>query len=94
MSMPTDKPRRRWLRFSLRSLFLLVVVIAVLLGWMIHKVRQQGVAVAALREMGCWVRYDYFPMSPTTLEKLKKLLGVEPPGYRCRPPGRACSLRR
>ncbi len=41
-----DKPKRRWLRFSLRSLFLLMAVIAVSLGWTIHKVRQQGIAAA------------------------------------------------
>jgi hypothetical protein len=42
----------------LRSLFLLVVVIAVSLGWTIYKVRQQGIAVAALEKMGCSVHYD------------------------------------
>jgi len=47
---PSDQPKRRWLRFSLRSLFLLVVVIAVSLAC-INKVRQQGIAVAALTEM-------------------------------------------
>ena len=42
-----SKPKLRWLRFSLRSLFLLVLVLAVSLGWTLYKVRQQGIAVAA-----------------------------------------------
>ena len=71
---------RRWFRFSLRSFFLLIVVIAVSLGWTIYKVRQQGIAVAALKTMGCSVGYDD-PQnnSPTILERLRKLLGEDEP---------------
>ncbi len=73
-----DKPRRRWLRFSLRSLFLLIVVIAVSLGWTLYKVRQQGIAVAELKKMGCLVTYDNADWgSPTVLERLRKLLGED-----------------
>ncbi len=36
-----NKPRRRWLHFSLRSVFLLMLVIGVSLAWTIYKVRQQ-----------------------------------------------------
>jgi len=71
------KPRRRWLRFSLRSLLLLVLVIAVLLGWTIHKARQQGIAVAALKEMGCTFAFDNTERSPTVLERLRNLLGED-----------------
>lgn len=72
------KPRRRWLRFSLRSFFLVVLVIAVSLGWMIHRARQQGIAVAALKEMGCTVSYyTNTDRSPTVLEWLRKLLGED-----------------
>ena len=79
-----DKPRRRWLRFSLRSLFLLIVVIAVSLGWTLYKVRQQGIAVAALREMGCSFTYGNpdpsgSPYPSTVLERLRKLLGEDEP---------------
>ena len=75
-----DKPKRSWLRFSLRSLFLLTVAIAVLLGWTIYKVRQEGIAVTALRKFGCSVDYDYRdPTSgaPPILEQLRKLLGED-----------------
>jgi len=77
MTISTNKPKRRWLRFSLRSLLLLILVIALSLGWMIHKVREQGIAVAALREMGCDVHHEYADPSgsPTVLEWLRKLLG-------------------
>ena len=72
------KPRRRWLRFSLRSFFLVVLVIAVSLGWMIHGARQQGIAVAALKEIGCTVSYyNNTDRSPTVLEWLRKLLGED-----------------
>ena len=70
-----DKPKRRWLRFSLRSLMLLMALIAVLFGWAIHKAREQGIAVAALKEMGCVVQYNDGQRSPTVLEWLRKLLG-------------------
>ena len=70
-----DKPKRRWLRFSLRSLLLLVFMIAVALAWTIYKVRQQGIAVAALKKMGCSVTYDDAKRSPTVLERLRRLLG-------------------
>jgi len=56
MTVSTE-PKRRWLRFSLRSLMLLVLVLAVALGWAVHKARQQGIAVSALKEMGCIVRF-------------------------------------
>jgi hypothetical protein len=52
------KPRHRGLQFSLRGLLLLMVVIAVPLGWTMNKVRQQRDAVAALEKMGCNIRYD------------------------------------
>src|SRR5438132_1461123 len=78
--MKTDPPRRRWLRFSLRSLFLLTLVLAAFLAWMTYKARQQGIAVAALKEMGCNIAYDYADdRSPTVLERLRKLLGEEEP---------------
>ena len=50
-------PKRRWLQFSLRGLLLLMVVIAVPLGWR-HRVRQQRDAVAALEKAGCFVGYE------------------------------------
>jgi len=54
-----------------------MAVIAVSLAWMIHKARQQGIAVAALKEMGCSVFCDDPQRSPTVVERLRKLLGED-----------------
>ena len=73
-----NKPKRRWLQFSVRSFFLLIVVIAVSLGWTIYKVRQQGIALGALKKIGCEFSFDDAHRgSPTVLERLRKLLGEE-----------------
>jgi hypothetical protein len=37
----TPAPKRRWLRFSLRTLFVVVTVFACWLGWNVNRVRQR-----------------------------------------------------
>lgn len=54
-----NKPRRRILQFSLRTLFLLVLVLCGLLTWKIDKVKKQRSAVAWVREMGGSALYGY-----------------------------------
>ena len=39
--MTETKPKRRWFRFSLRTLFVLVTAIAVFIGWNLWQVRQR-----------------------------------------------------
>ena len=39
---PDPNPRRRWLRFSLRALLLLVLAIAGVLGWLLHMGASKG----------------------------------------------------
>jgi internalin A len=57
---PDNKPKgRRWKTISLRGLLLLVLVIAVWLGWIVQKARQQREAVAALQKLGGFVHYDW-----------------------------------
>jgi hypothetical protein len=75
----TSKPRR-FLRFGLRALLLLVAAISLVLGWTLHKAREQGVAVAAFANAGCGIAYrdDADPTSPNTIERCRKLLGEQP----------------
>ncbi len=51
------KPRRRWFSISLRTLLLLVAVLAIWLGWQTNRARKQRRAVAAVLERGGTVRY-------------------------------------
>jgi hypothetical protein len=49
----------RRLTFSLRSLMLLVLLFGIWLGWCSNKIREQKEVVAAIRNYGGWVHYDY-----------------------------------
>ncbi len=74
MADTLTKTRRRFFRFSLRAMLLLVLVIGGSLGWTLHKVREQGVAVAELEEMGCRIAYaEDEPL--TVLERLRMWYG-------------------
>ena len=59
--MTETKPQLRWFRFSLRTLFVLVAVISVPLGWFAYQlnwVRERNEFInglqAASREKACW----------------------------------------
>jgi len=78
------KPKRRLLRFSLRALLLLMILVCVTLGWKIVQVRKQRAVVAWVQESGGNVLYDYesyvdgWPQDnprPPGPEFLRKLLG-------------------
>jgi len=58
---PVLRPWRRYLRFSVRGLIVLVLVIGVGLGWMVRVVRTAQIqrdAVAAIKNAGGMVAYD------------------------------------
>jgi hypothetical protein len=57
MTIP-DEPRRRWLRFSLRTLFVLVTVIACWLGWQVHVVQHRKAILKQIEADG-----GFFPDS-------------------------------
>jgi len=55
-------PKRRWCRFSLRTLLIVVVLLSVGLAWSALKMREaerQRKAVEAIRRTGGLVVYDY-----------------------------------
>ena len=53
-----SRPWRRFLRFSVRGLIVLVLVIGCWLGWIVRSARIQREAVAALERESVWVEYD------------------------------------
>ncbi len=55
----TPNPKRRFLRFTLRSLLLLMLVVCVALGWKVERARKQRDAVNWIQELGGSVSYDY-----------------------------------
>src|SRR6516225_2413481 len=62
MSSPSDRvsrPWRRFLRFSVRGLILIVIVLGAGLGWIVRQAHIQRDAVAAIRKAGGSVTYDW-----------------------------------
>jgi hypothetical protein len=54
-----SRPRRTLLRFSVRTLFVLVLLFGAGLGWLVRGARVQREAVAAIRHAGGGVAYDW-----------------------------------
>src|SRR5690242_12542980 len=48
----SNKPNRRWLRFSIRTLLVAVTIFCVWLGWQVSIVRERTRALAELRQEG------------------------------------------
>jgi hypothetical protein len=73
--------RRRFFQFRLRTLFVLVAIAAVpcgMLAWKMEHKRRERAAVAAIRELGGTVHYDYVvasPLSPKEIQSLKVVGG-------------------
>jgi hypothetical protein len=56
---PIPAFRRHWLRISIRSLVVLVLIVGVWLGWMVRAARIQREAVEANHMAGGKVSYDW-----------------------------------
>ena len=52
-----EKPKRRWLRFSVRTLLIAVTVLCVWLGWQVSIVRERNAIIALMRS-----RQPYFSL--------------------------------
>ncbi len=59
METPSRHPLRRYLRLSVRSLLVLVLVAGAWLGWLVRDARVQREAVAAIERAGGKVMYDW-----------------------------------
>ncbi len=56
--MTTNKPKRRYLQFSLRTFFVLLTLFCVVAGWRMNQLRRQWEAVEWVRENGGRVGYS------------------------------------
>ena len=56
---PVSRPWRRFLRFSVRGLIVVVLVIGAGLGWIVRQAHIQRDAVAAIRKAGGSVAYSW-----------------------------------
>lgn len=74
--METSKPKRRWLRFSLRSMLLLVLGLSVFFAVYANRVHRQQRAIAAIETLGGSVSYANGEAGWTP-DWLRKLLGKD-----------------
>src|SRR5215471_19817094 len=59
ISFPSANPRPRWLRYSLRTLLLLMTILCIWLGLQVNAARRQREAVAAILKAGGDIAFDY-----------------------------------
>lgn len=59
MTSIPDKPKRCFIRFSLRSLLLVTMIVCLFLGWQVERVRRQREAVRYILQLGGTVGYEY-----------------------------------
>lgn len=77
----TVQPKNRWLRFSLRTMLVIVMVACLLLASKVRQAERQKIAVAWVKKMGGDVAYDYQPKIGTIFW-LDVHRPDEPPGPR------------
>ena len=77
---------RRWFRFSLRAMLLVVTLVAIWLGITVNQIQTQRAAVRQIQAAGGNVMFDYHNVAPRTIstsgrprgpEWLRKLFGPE-----------------
>jgi hypothetical protein len=80
----TSAPKRRWFRYSLRMLFVVVTVIACWLGWNLHVVEERKLLRSWIQKnrghvlpAADWMRYR--PLNePITIPLIRQWFGDEP----------------
>jgi len=68
------KPHLRFVRFSVRTLLIVLTIFCVWLGWTVERARKQREAVEWVREVGGWASYDYKRRAP---KWLMRHLGID-----------------
>ena len=75
------KPRRRWLRFSLRTFFIVITLLCIWLGFKVNAAHRQHEAVEAILRVGGEVTFDYQLVSvPNSPDEFTTNLNASPPG--------------
>lgn len=59
VTMPRQRWNLRWLRFSLRSLLLVVTIVAIFLSMRVNQAEKQRKAIVAVKQLGGWVHYGF-----------------------------------
>jgi len=62
--MMTSTPKRRWFRFSLRTLFVVVTVLGIWLGWNAEIVRERTAMRNTIRRSGGYIILDHTVLGP------------------------------
>ena len=70
-------PKRRFLRFSLRSMLLLTTLVAVVVGVRLNRANRQKVAVRYIQQVGGVVQYD-IPSKPKQSARARLVNELEP----------------
>src|SRR5262245_10359599 len=76
---------KKWFRFSLRTMLVLITALCIWLGFQVNAARRQREAVAAILKVGGSVKYDFqMVLNPTIPSPLnvsyKSLKDASPPG--------------
>ena len=77
----SEKPKRRWLQFSLKTMLVVMTLASVGLGWLAYErneVRKRHEAIAAIEKSGGGVRFDV--EKPFRPKWLRPLLGDDSAG--------------
>jgi len=79
--MSDPAPKRHWFRFSLRGLFVVVTVVALLIGWLCWRLsvaRQHQEIIGRLRGHGCDINWSEGTPRSSVWMNLRIALGYEP----------------